>query len=173
MRRVLGVRAVLRATVMPGADKLEVRGELVDARDGSHIWGIYSEMALRLARFQLQRWEEWLGFILEGTETIARQAASAAVQILHLFEADRKKIQSLGRKTASALLVHEYMQGHTLIKIGPTAKALKLSVPTVTGALESLATLKIAKEATGKRRDRLFAYPRYLHILSEGTEPLK
>jgi Fic family protein len=79
----------------------------------------------------------------------------------------------LGRKAASALRVHEYMQGHPLIKIGPTAKALKLSVPTVTGALESLATLKIAKEVTGKRRDRLFAYPRYLHILSEGTEPLR
>ena len=83
-------------------------------------------------------WEEWLEFFLEGTETTARQAADAAVQILHLFEADGKKIQSLGRKTASALRVHEYMQGHPLIKIGPTAKALRLSVPTVTGALESL-----------------------------------
>src|SRR5216684_3447247 len=117
-------------------------------------------------------WEEWLSFFLEGTETTARQAASAAVQILHLFEADRKKIQMLGRKTASALLVHEYMQGHPLIKIGPTAKSLKLSIPTITGALESLAKLKIAKEVTGKRRDRLFAYPRYLNILSEGTGPL-
>jgi Fic family protein len=117
-------------------------------------------------------WEEWLAFFLEGTETTALQAASAAVQILHLFEGDRKRIQTLGRKTASALRVHEYMQGHPLIRIGPTAKALKLSVPTITGALESLAKLKIAKEVTGKRRDRLFAYPRYLNILSEGTGPL-
>jgi len=50
---------------------------------------------------------------------------------------------------------------------------LKLSVPTVTSALETLIKLKIVKESTGKRRDRLFAYPRYLRILSEGTEPLK
>jgi Fic family protein len=117
-------------------------------------------------------WEEWLGFFLEGTETTARQAADAAVQILHLFESDRKKIQTLGRKASSALRVHEYMQGNPLIKIGTTALALKLSVPTVTAVLESLAKLKIAKESTGKRRDRLFAYPRYLQILSEGTEPL-
>ena len=55
---------------------------------------------------------------------------------------------------------------------GAEDEQLKLSVPTVTGALESLAKLKIAKEMTGKRRDRLFAYPRYLQILSEGTEPL-
>src|SRR5271154_6626145 len=117
-------------------------------------------------------WEEWLAVFLEGPNTTAHEAANAAVQILRLFEADRKKIQTLGRKPASALLVHAYMQGHPLIKIGPTALALKLSIPTVTGALESLAKLKIAKEVTGKRRDRLFAYPRYLQILSEGTEPM-
>jgi hypothetical protein len=43
----------------------------------------------------------------------------------------------------------------------------------VLSALETLTKLEIAKESTGKRRDRLFAYPRYLHILSEGMEPLR
>ena len=114
-------------------------------------------------------WEEWIDFFLEGTEITARQAADAAVQILHLFEADRKKIRATGRKAASSLAVHEYLQAHPLTKIGTAARDLKLSVPTVTSALETLTKLKIAKESTGKRRDRLFAYPRYLHILSEGT----
>jgi Fic family protein len=118
-------------------------------------------------------WEEWIEFFLEGTETTARQAADTAVQILHLFETDRKKIRATGRKAASSLAVHEYLQAHPLTKIGPAAKDLKLSIPTVTSALETLTKLKIAKESTGKRRDRLFAYPRYLHILSEGTEPLR
>jgi Fic family protein len=118
-------------------------------------------------------WEEWIDFFLEGTETTARQAADTAVRILHLFETDRKKIRAMGRKAASSLAVHEYLQVHPLTKIGPAAKDLKLSIPTVTSALETLTNLKIAKESTGKRRDRLFAYPRYLHILSEGTEPLK
>jgi Fic family protein len=118
-------------------------------------------------------WEEWIEFFIEGTKTTARQAADTAVQILHLFEADRKKIRAMGRKAASSLAVHEYLQAHPLTKIGPAAKDLKLSIPTVTSALETLTKLKVAKEATGKRRDRLFAYPRYLNILSEGTEPLR
>jgi Fic family protein len=118
-------------------------------------------------------WEEWIDFFLEGAETTAHQAADTAVQILHLFEADRKKIRAMGRKAASSLAVHEYLQAHPLTKIGPAAKDLKLSIPTVTSALETLTKLKISKESTGKRRDRLFAYPRYLHILSEGTEPLR
>ncbi len=118
-------------------------------------------------------WEEWIEFFIEGTETTARQAADTAVQILHLFEADRKKIRATGRRAASSLAVHEYLQAHPLTKIGPAAKSLKLSIPTITSAFETLIKLKIVKESTGKRRDRLFAYPRYLHILSEGTEPLK
>jgi Fic family protein len=117
-------------------------------------------------------WEEWIEFFLEGTEITARQAADTAVQILQLFESDRKKIRATGRKAASSLAVHEYLQAHPLTKIGPAAKDLKLSIPTVTSALETLTRLRIAKESTGKRRDRLFAYPRYLNILSEGTEPL-
>jgi len=84
---------------------------------------------------------------------------------------DRGKIRTTGRKAASSLAVHEYLQAHPLTKIGPAAKDLKLSIPTVTSALEWLTKLKIVKESTGKGRDRLFAYPRYLHILSEGTEP--
>jgi Fic family protein len=118
-------------------------------------------------------WEEWIEFFLEGTETTARQAADTAVQILHLFEADRKKIRATGRRAASSLAVHEFLQAHPLTKIGPAAKNLKLSIPTITSAVETLIKLKIVKESTGKRRDRLFAHPRYLHILSEGTEPLK
>src|SRR5882724_3348727 len=118
-------------------------------------------------------WEEWIEFFLEGTENTAHQAADTAVQILHLFEADRKKIRAMGRKAASSLAVHEYLQAHPLTKIGPAAKDLKLSIPTVTSALETLTKLKVAKESTGKRRDRLFAYPRYLRILGEGTEPLR
>jgi Fic family protein len=118
-------------------------------------------------------WEEWLAFFLEGTEVTARGAAEAAKQILDLFAKDRERIQSLGRAASSALRVHEYMQKKPLAGIGAAADALKLSIPTVTVALNHLVRLGIAKEATGKRRDRLFAYSRYLKILSEGTEPLR
>jgi Fic family protein len=97
---------------------------------------------------------------LEGTETMAREAADTAVQMLHLFEADRKKIRAMGRTAASSLAVHEYLQANPLTKIGPAAKDLKLSIATVTSALETLTKPKIAKESIGKRRDRLFAYPR-------------
>ena len=118
-------------------------------------------------------WEEWLAFFLEGTEITARSAADAAKQILTLFAKDRDRIQKIGRAASSALRVHEYMQRKPLVGIGAVADELKLSIPTVTVALDHLVRLGIAKEVTGKRRDRVFGYSRYLKILSQGTEPIK
>jgi len=43
---------------------------------------------------------------------------------------------------------------------------------TASKAIEALVDLGIAREITGGRRNRLFAYDGYLAILSEGTEPL-
>lgn len=128
---------------------------------------------------QLQRvrtegaWEEWLEFFLDGVATTAQEAAETATRILRLFAADRKKIQKLGRPAASALQIHEYMQRKPIANIRVVAKALKLSVPTVTNSLNHMVRIGVVEEVTGKRRDRFFTYSRYFNIVSEGTEPLR
>jgi Fic family protein len=61
------------------------------------------------------------------------------------------------------------MQKKPLCKIQTISKALKLSQPTVTASLMHLVNLKIIKEASGKQRDRMFIYEKYLDILREGT----
>lgn len=118
-------------------------------------------------------WEEWLEFFLEGTETTARQAADTAVESVRLFAEDRQRIQTLGRSASSALRVHEYMQKKPLMNIGAAAEKLELSIPTIAGALKNLSELGIARETTGRQRGRVFAYSRYLQIVTEGTEPLR
>src|SRR5207244_12255408 len=117
-------------------------------------------------------WEEWLQFFVTGVSTTAQEAAETATRILRLFAAERKKIQQLGRPASSALQIHEYMQRKPVANIRAAAKALKLSIPTVTGALNHLVRLGVVGEVTGKRRDRFFTYSRYFNIVSEGTEPL-
>jgi cell filamentation protein, protein adenylyltransferase len=118
-------------------------------------------------------WEEWLQFFLEGMAATAQEAAETATRILHLFSTDREKIQKLGRSSSSALRVHEYMQRKPIANIAATAKALKISIPTVTLALHHLVRIGVVEEVTGKRRDRLFTYSRYFNIVSKGTEPLR
>jgi Fic family protein len=117
-------------------------------------------------------WEDWLAFFLEGIETTAGEVSKAVKRSLRLFALDRKKIATLGRASSSALRVQEYMQKRPIANIGAMSKALKLSVPTVTAALQHLAEIGIVKEITGGRRNRVFSYRRYLAIVAAGTEPI-
>jgi Fic family protein len=117
-------------------------------------------------------WETWLEFFLTGIRETADQAAETARRILALFEADRRKIESLGRPAASALRVHQFMQTRPIISIPAAAEKLSLSAPTVAKSIEHMIRLGLLREITGKQRHRLFVYDPYLAILNEGTEPL-
>jgi len=117
-------------------------------------------------------WEDWLAFFLDGVAAAAQEAGDTAERTLRLFANDRQKIQVLGRAATSALRVHELMERNPLVRIRTAAKALKLTIPTVTSSLNHLLQLGIVKEVSGKRRDRLFAYSRYVSMVGEGTKPL-
>jgi Fic family protein len=117
-------------------------------------------------------WEDWLAFFLEGVAVAAEEAADTAERTLKLFAKDKDKIQQLGRAASSALRLHEFIQTSPYFRIRTAAKALELTVPTVTKALSHLVRLGIVKEVSGRHRDRLFGYSRYVNIVSEGTNPL-
>jgi len=117
-------------------------------------------------------WEDWLAFFLEGVAVSAQEAADTAERTLKLFAEDKDKIQKLGRAAPSALRLHEFMQTSPYVRIRTAAKALELTVPTVTKALSHLMRVGIVKEVSGKHRDRLFAYSRYVTMVSQGTKPL-
>ena len=118
-------------------------------------------------------WESWLRFFLTGVWETANQAATTAKQILTLFENDRRKIAKLGRTTSSVFNVHQVLQSKPIVSIQAAAQNSGLSIPTATTALAHLQKLGVVREMTGRQRNRLFLYKKYLDILNEGTEPLE
>lgn len=117
-------------------------------------------------------WEIWLEFFLDGITDTSLQAAEAAREILGLFEADRHRIESLGRPAASALRVHQLLQQKPLVGIPDASQKLGISPPTIAKSIQHLGDLGIVREVTRKQRGRMFMYSDYLSILSRGTEPL-
>jgi len=117
-------------------------------------------------------WEAWLEFFLTGVKETSDQAAETARRILEIFERDRRRIEQLGRPAASALRVHQYLQSKPILSVPVATKELSLSAPTVRKSVEHLTELDIVREATGKKRDKLFVYDDYLALLNEGTEAL-
>ena len=116
-------------------------------------------------------WEAWLGFFLEGVKQTAEGAVSSAQRLSQMFQDDRKRIQvSGGRKTGSALRVHDALKARPILSLPVACRDAKLSFQATASAMELLATHGVAREITGKRRNRLFVYDRYLSVLNEETE---
>jgi Fic family protein len=118
-------------------------------------------------------WEAWLDFFLGGVAETAEQAASAARRILALLDEDRRKIEGLGRTSASVLRVFHHAQTSPIFSIGAVSEKTGISFPTVAAAVRHMRRLGLLREITGKQRKRLFVYEGYLAILSEGTEPIR
>jgi len=113
-------------------------------------------------------WEAWVEFFLEGVRQTAEGAVSTAQRLVALFQEDRDRIQTQGRAAGSALRVHDVLKQRPLASLQEIRQQTELSFPAASNATSLLTELRIAVETTGKKRNRVFGYTRYLDILSEG-----
>ena len=89
-----------------------------------------------------------------------------------VFREDRIKIEFKGRRAGSALRVHEAIKARPILSMPAMPEICRttgLSFPAASSAMELLVDMALARELTGKRRNRLFVYDQYLGILNEGT----
>ena len=117
-------------------------------------------------------WESWLVFFLDGVAQTGEEAVSTAQRLLSLFEEDQARIRQTGRAGGSALRVHQALQERPIVSLQKLVDRTGLSFPAVSAGMKILETLGVAQELTGRKRNRLFGYGRYIAILGEGTEPL-
>jgi Fic family protein len=117
-------------------------------------------------------WEAWVAFFCEGVASVSDGAVVTARRLLELAETDRERLASLGRKAGSAAAVQTALLRTPVCTIPRLAKRTHLTLPTIGKALDVLEDQKIVSETTGKQRNRVYRYDRYLAILNEGTEPL-
>jgi len=117
-------------------------------------------------------WEAWLDFFLEGVAVTATGAVETAHRLLALMREDGVRIGQLGRSAGAAQQVFTALCERPLLSITEAGRRRRVAFPTASKGMDSLLALGIVRELTGRRRNRVFAYERYLAILSEGTEPL-
>jgi Fic family protein len=117
-------------------------------------------------------WEAWVDFFLEGVAQTAAGAVDTAHRLLALFADDAAKARGLGRAAANTVRVFDALRARPIASISDLSRRTAVSYPTVARAIEALAALGIVRELTGRKRDRVFAYDRYLAVLNEGAEPL-
>ena len=115
-------------------------------------------------------WEAWLDFFLEGVRITAAGAVAVSRSLMEMFASHRRAIeQQAGRGAGSALRVHEALKARPILHLSEVCKRTSLSFVAASSAMERLAAYGIVREITGKRRDRLFVYDRYLSVLNDET----
>lgn len=114
-------------------------------------------------------WESWLSFFLQGVALTANNAYDSALRIISLFRTDREKITVTSDQSGSILRIHDVLQDHPFLNAAQAREHTGLSTPTVNKTFETLESLGIVREITGKQRGRVFAYQKFLDILDEGT----
>ncbi len=115
-------------------------------------------------------WETWMEFFADAVVASATQAATSATRLLELASEDGRRIEGLGRATASALAIHRVLQSRPLGTAASLAAATGLTPATVNKSLAHLERIGVVSELTSKQRGRVFSYTRYVGILNEGME---
>lgn len=118
-------------------------------------------------------WETWLEFFLQGICASAKQALQTAIDINHLFARDLEKITTIGRARFSCEQALDYLKKLPQVSVPLLAKELNMTAPTARQALNTLVSLGILKETSGKKRDKIYVYHKYLTLLEEGAQPFK
>jgi Fic family protein len=113
-------------------------------------------------------WEEWLKFFLRGVATVAGQATETARQIVALREEHRALIiNNFGSLGAKAIRLLEQLYKRPTITVNGAKDLLKVSYPNANNLIERLRKEQIVFEITGRARNRLFFYTRYIELFSK------
>lgn len=115
-------------------------------------------------------YERWIEFFAEALRHSAEVAIETGRRVTKVFQEDRAQLRAVPRQAGTLLMVQEALQGKPMTTIGALKNATGLTVPTVTSAVRELEARGIIKETTGRARDRVFVYRRYLEALAAEEE---
>ena len=118
-------------------------------------------------------WEGWLVFFLDCVIEAADDGVQAATRIFRLLSDDRHHVMNHDSATVSVLRLFEMLPEHPMVTLPMATKLLAINKVTAQRTIQALVDAKVLYEITGKARDRVYAYRKYLAVLGEDTEALE
>jgi Fic family protein len=113
-------------------------------------------------------WESWLQFFVDAIAETANQAVETAKALHELHNQHRQQVAGIGRLSGSATQVLAALFNYPIASIAKLVEATSLTPATVGKVMDTLENqLKIVKEQTGQKRNRLYVYSEYLDILNQ------
>ena len=113
-------------------------------------------------------WEGWLAFFLEGVAKVANEATETARKIVRLREELRNALPpQLGRRAGNGLALLDQLFLHPVVAVKTVETLLHLSQPAALALVDALVDVGVLREASGRRRNRIFEFRHYLALFAE------
>ena len=112
-------------------------------------------------------WERWVVFFLDGVTMAATAATQLAKRVCLLLEHDRSMLAQLGRVRGTVEQVYEVFLRKPMLPVIIVAQEAGVTFPTAQKAIDTLQDLGIIEEISGRQRDRMYSYVRYLELLEQ------
>ncbi len=109
--------------------------------------------------------QQWIKFFLVGIIETTEKSTQTFEGIIKLKATiENKKIVTLGKRAPLARKMLNYLCVKPVITVSDLIKELKISKPTANAIVKDFLLLKILKERTGFKRNRIFVFEEYLEL---------
>lgn len=125
-----------------------------------------------IAAYRAGDTHEWTALALAALAAHARAARLLVRTVIDAPAAEESRLASIGRAAITARDVLALLRTRLATTVPLLAEDLGLSRPAASDALERLVTLGLAREVTGRARDRVFAYEAACVLATALPEPL-
>ncbi len=117
---------------------------------------------------------QWLKFFLEGV----RQTAENSIETFRAIIKLRRKVENegivrLGKKTKLAQLFLNYLYSNPIVRSNDVSEQLSINPSTALRLIDDFVNLGILKDLTGGKRNRAFAFEKYLELFEIGKQQSK
>lgn len=109
--------------------------------------------------------EQWIKFFLVAVIETSKNSIETFNKILILRkEIEEEKILNLNKKVPLAKRFLNYLYSQPIVSLQDIIDELKVSKPTANAIITDFVNLEILKETTGKKRNRIYTFEKYLDL---------
>lgn len=111
---------------------------------------------------------KWVKFFLTGVIETCESSSQTLKSILELKkECEEKRIYALGKKVKTAKVLLDYLFQQPIVDAEMVASQTKVSLVSSYKLLDDFVRLKILREITGAKRNRLFVFDEYFTLFKQ------
>lgn len=107
---------------------------------------------------------QWLKFFLNGIIESSKSGRRSFEEIVKLRAKCEKKIATIGKRSSKGLELLHYLFEHPTVDYKNVQACLEFTHPAANTMIQEFVRLKILKEITGGKKNRLFEFEEYLQI---------